>query len=284
MSNILVLNATGKVSQGVVRGLAAAGHHVIAASRHPKSVTGTPSNVRQVHFSYEEPTTFDAALDGVDRVFWLSPPLVLDGATYTRPFFDRALSRVKKVVTMTAAGVETSDQIPLRQAELLVERSGVAFVHLRPTWFSDNFHTFWLGMINGTGTIALPAGDGASAFIDARDIAASAVAALTRDDIRNQAFTLTGPASHTYADAASVLARVSGRPDIRYMPISDHAFIEGAVQMGLSAQYAGMLATLFDVVRQGWAPPPTTDVRTLTGAEPITFEAYAQHYVSAWRR
>ena len=44
----------------------------------------------------------------------------------------------------------------------------------------DNFHTFWLAGIKH-GELALPAGDARTSFIDARDIADSAVAALTTE-------------------------------------------------------------------------------------------------------
>lgn len=281
MSRILVLNATGNVSQGVVRGLAEAGHQVTAASRNPRA--SSLPNVRNVHFDYTDPSTFDLALDGVDRLFWLSPPPVLDGATYTRPFLERALTRVTRAVAMTASGVEHDERIPLRPAELLFERSGVEYVHLRPTWFSDNFHTFWVGAINAADTIALPAGDGASAFIDARDIGRSAVAALTRSDISNRAFTLTGPAALTYAQAAAILSRAAGRT-IRYVPIEDSAFIEGAIRNGIAEPYAKLLVELFNVVRQGWSPPPTSDVEALTGRAPISLEACADQHAAAWRR
>lgn len=70
------------------------------------------------------------------------------------------------------------DSIPYRQLELKVERSGVPFVILRPNWFSDSFHTYWLAGIK-QGVIAVPAAQGKSSFIDVRDIAESAAAALS---------------------------------------------------------------------------------------------------------
>lgn len=280
MTRTLVLNATGKVSALVISELEARGLPVVAASRQPGP---SSTHVERVRFDYAEPSTFDAALDGVDRLFWVSPPMVHDSHALTAPFLERASKQVKKLVLMTAAGVETSDAIPMRRIELDVERRGPAFVHLRPTWFMDNFHTFWVGAIKHDGVIPLPAGDGSTAFIDARDIAASAVAALVRDDIANQAFTLTGPASLTYAQAAEVLGRAAGR-EIRYVPIDDAAFIEGGRAAGIDPVYGKMLTELFAVVRAGWSPAPTDAVQQLTGKPPRDLASYANDFASAWKR
>lgn len=279
MQRTLVLNATGKVSSLVVTKLAARGVPVVAASRSPSAST---AGVQRVRFDYADPSTYEAALDGVDRLFWVSPPLVVDSQALTAPFLDLASKRVKKLVLMTAAGVETSDQIPLRRIELDVERRGPAFVHIRPTWFMDNFHTFWVGGIKQAGVIALPAAEGRTAFVDARDIAAAAAAALVRDDIENRAFTITGPESLTYGEAAAVLTQAAGRP-IRYEPIDDAAFIAAGAAVGIDPVYGKLLTDLFAVVRAGWSPAPTTSVQELTGQPSRTLAAYARDFAAAWR-
>ena len=280
MAKILVLNATGKVSASVVDALVASGHDVTAASRSaPKDGR---ANVRTVRFDFADPSTFEAALDGSDRLFWVSPPLVLDGFGLSKPFLDVALKRVRKAVLMTASGVEVSDQIPLRQAELFVERSGVPFVHLRPTWFMDNFHSFWVDPIRHQGVIPLPAAEAKTAFVDARDIADSAAAALVRDDVANKALVITGPTALTYAEAAVLLGKAAGRP-IAYVPIDDEAFVQGAVKGGIQEAYARMLVQLFQAVRAGAASTVTDAVQELTGKAPRTLEAYARERADAWR-
>ncbi|MFO6063329.1 SDR family NAD(P)-dependent oxidoreductase, partial [Pseudomonas aeruginosa] len=62
------------------------------------------------------------------------------------------------------------------------------------------------------GQIALPAGDSRTSFIDVRDIAASAIAALTSTAFDGKAFNLTGPEALSYADAAAILSEVTGKP------------------------------------------------------------------------
>ena len=280
MGRILVLNATGKVSTAIVDALAAAGHAVTAASRHP-SIPSTDA-VRRVHLDYGDPSSFGAALDGVDRVFWLGPPMVVDAEAHTRAFFDAALPQVDKVVLMTAAGVEYDDRIPLRQVELRVERSGTAWTVIRPSWFLDNFHTFWIHGILAEGQIALPAADARSAFVDARDIAASAVAALTDRSTDGQAYTITGPEALTYTEAAARLGAAIDRP-IQYVPIDDDTFVAAMIGAGLPPDYAHFLDALFQAVRQGGAATVTGDVERLTGQAPRSIEDYAATWAGAFQ-
>jgi uncharacterized protein YbjT (DUF2867 family) len=280
MSRALILNATGKVSAAVIEALLADGHEVVAASRTPAGPAHP--KLTRVRFDYADPSTFEAALDGVDRFFWVSPPMVLDGLALSQPFFDRALPRVKKVVLMTANGVEYSDEIPMRRAELHIERSGVAYTHLRPGWFMDNFHTFWINSILTQGVIALPAADAKSAFVDARDIGACGAAALRRDDVNGKAFAITGPSALTYAEAAAILSAAAAR-EIRYVPIEDEAFAQGAIGAGIPREYASLLVGLFQAVRAGAAAHVTDSVEHLTGKAARTLEAYARDHATAWK-
>ena len=126
------------------------------------------------------------------------------------PVVKAAAARKIKVVMQSAIGVDADDSIPYRQVELALISSGTPYVILRPNWFSDNFHTYWIHGVK-SGTIAVPAADGKSAFIDVRDIAASAAAALSTSKFDGKAFNLTGPAPLGYAEAAAILSKVTGR-------------------------------------------------------------------------
>ncbi len=280
MSRVLVLNATGKVSAALIDRLVDAGHSVTAASRRPAQ--SADARVRRVHFDYGDPATFDAALEDVERLFWLGPPLVLDLVSHCGPFLERALPRVAKAVSMTAAGVEHDEAIPLRQIELLMDASPAVTTRLRPSWFHDNFHTFWVHGIRSDGVIALPAGDARTAFIDSRDIADAAFSALTDPGTDGGSYTLTGPESLTYTQAAAILSEAAGRP-IRYQPISDEDFTAGVIQAGFPEDYAHFLTGLFQAVRAGAAAAVTDDVQALTGHPPRSLRSYAEERAEAWR-
>ncbi|WP_437945635.1 SDR family oxidoreductase [Sorangium sp. So ce296] len=279
---ILVLASTGTVGKLLVEQLTSAGEQVRAGSRDPAKVAHV-RGVEPVRFDYRDPNTFAGALEAVDRVFLLSPSGELAQDDLLLPFLKAALSGgQRKIVLLTASGVEYDDSIPLRKVELFVERSGAPYVILRPTWFSDNFHTFWRAPIVQAGVLPIPAGESRTAFIDARDIAASAVAALRSDRFDKQAFTLTGPEALTYAEAAAILSKVSGRA-IQYVNADDASFIQGATRAGLSEGYAHYLTALFGFVRQGAASQVSPGVTTLIGRAPRSLAQYAQDHKDAWK-
>ncbi|MFG1189624.1 SDR family oxidoreductase [Xanthobacter flavus] len=267
---ILVFAANGNVGQPLVQALLAKGEQVKAASRTGKAVGGAQG----VAIDMDDPSTFATAFAGVDRLFLLAPTGSLDITGRLLPVIEAAAARKVKVVLMTALGVDADDAIPYRQVELTLERSGTPFVILRPNWFADNFHTFWKAGIDH-GVIALPAAEGKTSFIDARDIAESAAAALTTDRIDGRAFNLTGPEALTYGEAAAILSSVTGKP-IAYTAVSDDAFVGILTGAGVPEPYARFLATLFHPVREGWTARVTGDVETLTGHAPRALSTYAQ--------
>lgn len=267
---ILVLTANGNVGRPLVRALLAKGEDVRAATRSGAPVEGAPG----VAFDFDDPSTYPAAFEGVDRVFALAPTGTLEVTARLLPVVEAAAARKAKVVLMTALGVDADEAIPYRQVERALERSGTAFVILRPNWFADNFHTFWKAGID-RGQIAVPAADGKSGFIDARDIAESAAAALTTDRFDGRAFNLTGPQALGYGEAAAILSQVTGKP-IAYTPLSDEAFISILTGTGMPPAYAAFMAWLFHPVREGWTARVTGDVETLTGHAPRSLETYAR--------
>ena len=270
MSTILVLGANGNVGAPLVRSLLDAGHSVRAAGRSGQA----PEGAEPVAFDYTDPASFDAAFDGADAAYVLLPAGTVAVRELLLPVIEAAQRHKVKVVLQTAFGVDADESIPFRQVERALEASGLPFVILRPNWFADNFHTYWKAGIDH-GIIAVPAADGKTSFIDARDIAASAAAALTSDRFDGQAFNLTGPEALSYAEAAAILSKTVGRP-IAYQPVEDAAFIEMLTGAGVPADYAGFLTSIFYPVREGWTASVTDAVETLTGHQPRSLESYAR--------
>lgn len=266
---ILVTGATGTVGTQVVNGLLARGEQVVAATRQATPVAGAEARA----FDLTDPATLPGVFAGVDRAYLLVPSGHLDADALLAPVIDAAAKAGVKVVLQSVIGVDADDDIPYRKVEIQLEKSGTPYVILRPNWFSDNFRTYWGPGIRAAGVIAVPAGEGRTSFIDARDIAASAVAALTTDRFDNRAFNLTGPSAHSYGEAAAMLSQVLGKP-VHYQPVDDQAFIGILTGAGVPADYAAFLASIFHPVREGWTAAVTGDVEELTGRRPIALEQY----------
>lgn len=242
-SPILVLGANGNVGRPLVQALLAQGQAVRAASRSGAAVPGAQA----VAFDYADARSHAAAFDGVDRAYLMLPAGNVDVLPLLLPVVQGLVQRKAKIVFQSVFGVDADDRIPYRQVELALERSGLPFVTLRPNWFSDNFHTYWKAGVDH-GAIRVPAGQGRSSFIDVRDIAASAAAALTRSDFDGRAFNLTGPEALGYADAAAVLSGVLGRA-VRYEAVDDATFVAQLVGAGVPA------------TRSSWRPSSTRCAR-----------------------
>lgn len=257
---ILVIGATGNVGRPLVKALLARGEAVKAASRNGKPVDGAEGVV----FDVADPMTFPHAFEDVDRAFVMLPSGYTEAKALLLPIIEAAATRGVKVVLQSVLGVDADDSIPYRQAEIALEKSGVRWVVLRPNWFTDNFVNYWKPGIDAAGVIAVPAAEGKSSFIDARDIADSAAAALTTDRFDGKAFNLTGPEALGYAEAAALISEAIGKP-VAYQAVDDDTFVGILVGAGVPEVYARFLASIFYPVREGWTAVVTDDVRTLTG-------------------
>jgi uncharacterized protein YbjT (DUF2867 family) len=269
MSKILVLGATGHVGRPLVKDLIARGERVKAASRSGKPVEGAEGVV----FDVLKPD-FDTLFQGVERLYLLLPTGYVDAKGLLLPIVAAAAARKVKIVFQSVFGVDADDSIPYRQVEIAIEKSGVPYVILRPNWFADNFHIFWRAGIDH-GVIAVPAAEGKSSFIDVRDIADAAAAALTSKQFDGKAFNLTGPAALSYGEAAEILSAVLGRK-IAYQAITTEAFVTMLTGAGVPTDYAEFLGSIFHPVREGWTAAVTDDVRALTGHAPRTLRNYAE--------
>lgn len=276
---VFITTATGQIGSVAAAALVQRGIAVRGGSRDPHRISTL--GVEPVRFDFQEPATFDAALAGVSTVFVLTPPGFADALAVTGPFVRAAVARGLRIVTMTAAGVEYAPEAPMRKLELLAETSPGGFAHVRPSWFAQNFETFWKHGIVQAGVIALPAGDAKTTFIDVRDIGEAAAAVLADPSTNGQAYRLTGPDALTYAEAATILSKASGRP-IRYESIDDATFAAGLVAAGVPADYTQLMVILFSAVRAGGAAEVDPTIERLIGRKPRSLESYASDRSEQW--
>lgn len=270
----LVIGATGQVGSAAVQALAARGHVVKAAARGAPQASFA-SGVESVAFDFREPASYAAALQGVAGAFVMAPPGVLDAYALVAPFLHAAAAKGVRIVLMTSMGVDASEDIPLRRLERVVERSGQPYAIVRPNWFMQNFHTYWMPGIAATSALAVPAADSRTAFVDARDVgeAAAVLLAAPRPE-HARAHILTGPESLSYAEAAATLSQQTGRP-IRYQAADDESFRSSMVSAGLPADYVGFLIAIFAAVRAGLNAEVTSDLPSLLGRAPRELATYA---------
>ena len=276
MTTTLVIGASGQIGVTLADLLAAQGQTVRrATSRAPSR----PGDV-QVDMATREGLA--AALAGADQLFLMCPPGVANQHELLIPAIDAAQAAgVRKVLMLSAMGANADDSIPLRRAELHLERAGLAWNVIRPNWFMQNFHTFWLHGIQTQGQIFLPVGHAKGSFIDTRDIAAVAAKLLSSDDFVNAAHDLTGSESLDHTQVAAILSAAAGRT-IGYTDIPQDAMRQGLLGAGLPADYAEFLLVILGAFKAGYSERITDGVQRITGKAPIRLEQYAQDFKAHW--
>ncbi len=279
----LVIGASGRVGKKVVKLLLEKGEKVRAAARAPLSRRFS-ALVEAVEFDFDQPLSFAPALKGVHKVFLIARPGDNQSHRAAMPLIDEAKKQdIRLIVNLTAMGVEQDETFMLRLLEKYLEASGIPFVHLRPNWFMQNFDSGPMyADIRSTGAIHLPAGDAKLSFIDLRDVAAVACAALTHPRHAGNAYTLTGAEALSHFEVVQKISKASGKT-ISYVPITEEAARAGLFARGVPSGYIERWADFFSKVRRGLCSPVRADVESVLGRSPILFDQYAGDYANSWR-
>jgi len=278
---ILVTGATGNLGRAVVEALRKNGFKVKAGSTNPQK-TAWPPGVQAVKVVYEDPNTTDEALKGTQGIFLLAPPLDPDAPAKLIPVIDKAKSSfVGHIVFVSALGVDQNEHAPLRIIERHLMASGMSHTILRANFFMENFSTGFIAPMIAQGGIFLAAGDGKTSFISTADIADTAAQAF-KTGSTGMEYNLTGPNALDHTEVAQILSDVSGK-DIKYFSLTEEAMLKGARDNGMPEGAVQYLATLYSVVRNGWAATITEDVLRVTGKDPIPFAEFARKNASVWK-
>lgn len=277
---IFVTGATGTVGQSIVRELTARGAAVRAGTRNPARLA-QQANVEAVFLDYEQPASFAPALAGVSALALLSPPFGPAGEVEQAAALVAAAQAagVRQIVKLSAMGVEANDDAPHRQVEQLIERSGLAYTHLRPNFFMQNYLTYFGDDVR-RGVIFLPAGDGKQSLVDARDIGAAFAAVLTNPAAHhNRAYTLTGAEALDHHQIAGLLSRAVGS-EVRYANPSPEEY-RATLAAGVPTPMIESMVGLYGIVAAGYAAAISPDLPELIGRAPISFAQFAADHAAA---
>ena len=267
----LVLGGTGKTGRRVAERLADQGVETRVASRSA-----------DIPFDWNDPGTWEAALDGVAAAYiTYAPDLAIPGATEAiQAFVDKAVEKgIKRLVLLSGRG-EKEAQL----CEHIVRDAGVEWTVVRASWFNQNFSEGeFLGMVMD-GAITLPAADIPEPFVDVDDIADVAVAALTEDGHNGEIYEVTGPRMLTFNEVAEEISRAAGR-EVSFIRIPKEAFASAIEESGAPEDIVWLLNYLFDTVLDGRNAYVCDGVQRALGREPTDFADYAQRIAASgvWR-
>ena len=275
---ILVTGATGNVGGEVLRGLLELGLPVRAAVTDPTRARETlPTNADIMRFDFTDSSTFGLALEGVTRVFLMRPPVMGDPKVF-QPFLEALkFINVEQVVFLSLLGAQGNPVVPHRKLELAIEKLELPHVFLRPSFFLQNLSTTHLQDILERNDLFVPAGNGRTSFIDARDIAAVAVRALSVPHIVNGGIDLTGAEALTYSEVAAVFSEVLGRR-ITYSNPAPPKFGLEMQKRGMKPEFVNVMILIYNTNRFGLAARVTNDVERILGRKPLTVGDFVQDF------
>ena len=259
---ILIVGGTGKTGRRVAAKLAERGVATRIASRRGET-----------HFDWNNPTTWQSALDGVSAVYLTFFPdlAVPEAPPAIEEFAHLAAKRgIRRLVLLSGRG-----EAEAQRCERIVLRVNPSWTIVRASWFNQNFSEGIFADMLRDGVLRLPAGIVREPFIDTNDIADVAVASLTEAGHEGQIYEVTGPRLMTFAEAVEEISEAAGR-DIRYEKIPIDDFVRGMLGEQVPEQLVSLTRYLFETVLDGRNASTTDSVQQVLGHAPRDFSDYAR--------
>jgi uncharacterized protein YbjT (DUF2867 family) len=274
--SILVTGARGHVGRAVLDALVAAGQEVRAASRDATTLDVPTAKVRA---DLEDPSTLDAALEGVSAVFLYTRPQGIEG-------FVKAAEAagVRHVVLLSSGATLEPRSAQSRVARLhrAVEEALIAAPFAETLLNPGSFATNALGWREdiASGVVRTPYPDSRVGAIHERDIGDVAARIFMDGSHTGQALQLSGPSPISFREQAEVLADVLGRP-LRVEELTPEQAAERMTALGWPPEVPPEILRAME--RTTREPSVVTDVvREVTGNAPRTFRPRAEEHRAAF--
>jgi uncharacterized protein YbjT (DUF2867 family) len=277
---ILVTGATGKVGSEAVR-LLAAQHHPTRALVHDLSRAPHGDVVEVVAGDFDRPETLDAAMRGIETVILVSPGVPAQEIAVIDSALRQGVTHIVKVTNNASADSPVGRRRDQAQIEAYLEATGLAHTLLRSNAFMQNLLGLASAVKQTEGFLA-SAGDGQLGMIDARDIAATAVAvAIAPAEHVGRTYRLTGPDLITYADFAKELSAMLGHTVEyrRILPDDHHAAM---IQTGMPEDAAFSIAQIYELIADGDCAWLSEDVESLIGTRPRSLHTFIADHIQAF--
>lgn len=281
-THILITGATGNVGSALVAAFPQRAALRIGVRNPTRAATTLGDDLHYAAFDFTQPETYADALTGVKRVFLVRPPKLANVQRDFAPFVAAMqAAEVQQVVFLSLQGVENNRLVPHHTIEALLRESGIGWTFLRAGFFAQNLSTTHREDICQHNEIFIPAGRAKISFIDVRDIADVAVAALTEPDHAGKAYTLTGPVALDYHEIAHIMTEELGRP-IRYSQPSALRFAWRFWRRGHKPLQILIMILLYLNTRRGMAAQVSPAYEQIMGKAPRTMRQFVRDHRDCW--
>ncbi|GLY26807.1 SDR family oxidoreductase [Kineosporia sp. NBRC 101731] len=207
------------------------------------------------------------ALDGVDRLLLISGPESGERVSLHGSVVTAAQQAGVGFIAYTSAP-HADDTVLLvapdhAATENLIRASGLAYSILRNNWYHENYGAH-LKNAEATGKLFSSAGTGRVASASRADYAQAAAIVLAGGDHDGRVYELSGDVAWTFADLASVMGEVLGRP-VELVPLDRESHTAALTAAGIDPRFVGFLTQLDADIAEGALAEATADLSRLIG-------------------
>ena len=287
MARILVTAATGRVGSALLPRLIEAGHDVLAVSS--RAAAGDDLRRRgatPVVADMTRPQSLSEATADVDAVFLATADDPQQHRIETA-FVDMVRERGRPhVIKLSAQSAGLTPPVSFgtlhRESETALERSGLPYTILRPTFFQQSLLLFADDVARKKRIIA-PVGNGHVAMVDVQDVARMAAAVVADGRHYGKTYVLTGPSAHSFGDVVGLLSDELGHPVGYTSPPAFVARLVLPMMTGMPRWKSNLVVDLLSALRAGAQEQVSSDVEAVTGAPPSSLGSFVSANVSAFR-
>ncbi len=286
MGKVMVTGALGNVGGFVAQYLIEQNQVVVAADISLEGLRARYGEGAEcVYFDFTDPTTFDGVLKDVDRVFIMRPPH-LGKPKDLEPFVEalKAKGGIRLVCFLSLIGIESNPIPPHYRIEKLIERAGLPYCHIGPSFFMQNISGIHAFEIKHFDRILVPVKGALTSFIDAEDVGEITARVLCEPERHlNRGYSITGPTAMDYHQVAAILSEVLTRKIAYANPKPSFAKAYWIQVRGIDKGYATVMGMLYLMTRLGTAKQVTSTFQEVVGKSPRSFKAFALKHLSAWQ-
>ncbi len=286
MSRFLVFTATGQVGSALCSELLLRGHEVAGVTRSDAAAGRlVQRGISPIVGDIRRPEELVAKLDGFDGVFLASSDARDQDSTEMRLIEHLQSIGTAQVVKLSAqsAGMNppVSFGVQHYNAEQALERSGLSYTILRPTFFQQSL-LLMSGDVAKKKAITAPMGKGKTAMVDVRDIASVAAHCLADSKHAGKIYTLTGPAAYGFADVTAKLSELIGVKIGYTSPPAPLARLVMPLLTGMPRWKTTLLVDLMVAISHGAQEQTTSDVAVITGEDPRTLDVFLKEHLASF--
>jgi uncharacterized protein YbjT (DUF2867 family) len=264
---IIVTGSLGNISKPLTIELVQKGHTVTVISSDPQKHTEIENlGAHAAIGSLEDIDFLTSTFIGADAVYSMIPPNNyfdhdLDLEAYYRRIgnnYKQAIdhSGVKRLVNLSTIGAHLDHGngilIGAHHVQNILDElpTDVSITHIRPTSFYYNLLGY-IPMIKGEGIIAANyGGDDVVPWVSPIDIA-SAVAEELEMAFNGRKVRYVASEEMTCNETAAILGSAIGKPDLKWLTISNNEMLNGLVGVGMAPQIAAGLVEMYQGLHTG---------------------------------